>query len=158
MRAEIPGGETPGGTWAILFALTCVLFFARLDHPLLEPEEARYAEIPRQMLAEGRFMTPVLHGEDYWQKPPLLYWLVMLSYKTFGVHDWSARLIPAIAGIFCVMLTAWWGQRTLGFWGGLVSGVILALSARFLYLAGMVTMDGLLCAASWRHWRAGTWH
>jgi 4-amino-4-deoxy-L-arabinose transferase-like glycosyltransferase len=134
------------GAWTVLFALTCVLFFARLDHPLLEPEEGRYAEIPRQMLAEGRFMTPVYYGEDYWQKPPLLYWLVMLSYKILGVHDWSARLIPALAGIFCVMTTTWWGQRTLGFWGGLVSGTILTLSARFLYLAGMLTMDGLLCA------------
>jgi 4-amino-4-deoxy-L-arabinose transferase-like glycosyltransferase len=129
MREEISGGATPAksfayrGAWAILFVLACVLFFSRLDYPLLEPEEARYAEIPRQMLAEGRFMTPVLHGEDYWQKPPLLYWLVMLSYKIFGVHDWS-----------------------LGFWGGLVSGAILMLSARFLYLAGMLTMDGLLCA------------
>ncbi len=148
----ISGGATAAkrfahrGAWAILFAMACVLFFARLDHSLLEPDEARYAEIPRQMLAEGRFMTPVLHGEDYWQKPPLLYWLVMLSYKTFGVHDWSARLIPALAGISCVMTTAWWGQRTLGFWAGLMSGAILTLSARFLYLAGMLTMDGLLCA------------
>jgi dolichol-phosphate mannosyltransferase len=130
----------------LLFALTCVLFFARLDHPLLEPEEARYAEIPRQMLRDGRFLTPVLDGEDYWQKPPLLYWLVMASYRIFGVHAWSARLVPALAGIFCVMLTSWWGRRTLGFWPGLVSGAILALSARFLYLGGMVTMDGLLCA------------
>src|SRR5207247_6445166 len=44
----------------LLFVMTCVLFFARLDHPLLEPEEGRYAEIPREMLTEGRFLTPVL--------------------------------------------------------------------------------------------------
>lgn len=129
----------------ILFAITCVLFFARLDHPLLEPEEARYAEIPRQMLAEGRFLTPVLHGEDYWQKPPLLYWLVMLSYQTFGVYDWAARLVPGVAGILSVIIVTLWGLRTLGFWTGFVSGAILSLSARFLYLAGMLSMDGLLC-------------
>jgi 4-amino-4-deoxy-L-arabinose transferase-like glycosyltransferase len=128
-----------------LFAMTCVLFFARLDHPLLEPEEARYAEIPRQMLLDGRFLTPVLHGEDYWQKPPLLYWLVMLSYQIFGVHDWAARLVPALAGIFCVVVTTAWAWRTLGFWSGLLSGAILTLSMRFLYLAGMLSMDGLLC-------------
>jgi dolichol-phosphate mannosyltransferase len=128
-----------------LMVMTWVLFFARLDHSLLEPEEARYAEIPRQMLLEGRFLTPVLHGEDYWQKPPLLYWLVMASYQVFGVHDWSARLVPCLAGIACVIVTAAWGWRTLGFWSGLVGGAILALSARFLYLAGMLSMDGLLC-------------
>ncbi len=64
---------------------------------MLEPEEARYAEIPREMLAEGRWLVPVLHGEDYFQKPPLLYWLVMLSYQAFGVHDWAARLVPTTA-------------------------------------------------------------
>ncbi|MSQ92969.1 MAG: glycosyltransferase [Gemmataceae bacterium] len=128
-----------------LLLVTSVLFFARLDHALLEPEEARYAEIPRQMLLEGRLLTPVLHGEDYWQKPPLLYWLVMASYQIFGVHDWAARLIPCLAGIGCVAITFGWGWRTLGFWPGMVSGSILTLSARFLYLSGMLTMDGLLC-------------
>lgn len=130
----------------LLFVATCALFLGRLDHPLLEPDEARYAEIPRQMLAEGRVLTPVLHGEDYWQKPPLLYWLVMLSYQCFGVHDWAARLIPALAGILCVGVTTAWGWRTVGFWAGLTSGAILTLSARYLYLAGMLTMDGLLGA------------
>ncbi|MBI2807542.1 MAG: glycosyltransferase [Planctomycetes bacterium] len=128
-----------------LLAMTCALFFARLDHALLEPEEARYAEIPRQMLQEGRLLTPVLHGADYWQKPPLLYWLVMGSYKIFGVYDWSARLVPCLAGVLTVLVSAAWGWRVLGFWPGLVGGVILSLSARFLYLAGMLSMDGLLC-------------
>ena len=139
LRAQI-------GLMLALLTMTCVLFAARLDHPLLEPEEARYAEIPRQMLLDGRFLTPVLHGEDYWQKPPLLYWLVMLSYQIFGVHDWAARLVPALAGFLCVVVTTLWAWRTLGFWSGLVSGTMLTLSMRFLYLAGMLSMDGLLCA------------
>lgn len=129
----------------VLLALTAVLFLGRLDHPLLEPEEARYAEIPRQMLREGRLLVPVLHGEEYWQKPPLLYWLVMASYKVFGVHDWAARLIPALAGVICVGLTTAWGWRSLGFWTGFMSGAILLLTVRFVYLAGMLSMDGLLC-------------
>jgi dolichol-phosphate mannosyltransferase len=130
----------------LLFTMTCVLFCARLDHPLLEPEEARYAEIPRQMLLEGRVLTPVLHHKDYWQKPPLLYWLVMVSYQLLGVHDWAARLVPCFAGIFCVAITTLWAWRTLGFWSGLVSGMILTLSVRFLYFAGMLSMDSLLGA------------
>lgn len=129
----------------LLFGATCCLFLGRLDHPLLEPEEARYAEIPRQMLAEGHLWTPILHGEEYWQKPPLLYWLVMLSYQIFGVSDWAARLIPCLAGILCVGITTAWAWRTIGFWTGFVSGAMLTLSARFLYLAGMLSMDGPLC-------------
>src|SRR5262249_47881958 len=63
----------------ILVAMAALLFFSRLRSPLLEPEESRYAEIPRQMLLEHRWIVPVLHGETYLQKPPLLYWLVMIS-------------------------------------------------------------------------------
>ena len=144
-EATTPLAGARGWLMLLLLAMTCVLFLARLDHPLLEPEEARYAEIPRQMLLEGRWLTPVLNHQDYWQKPPLLYWLVMLSYQIFGVHDWAARLIPCLAGILCVVVTTAWAWRTLGFWSALVSGAILTLSMRFLYLAGMLSMDSLLC-------------
>jgi dolichol-phosphate mannosyltransferase len=129
----------------VLALMACALFVGRLHQPLLEPEEARYAEIPRQMLAQGRLLTPILHGEDYYQKPPLLYWLVMGCYHLFGVSDGAARLVPALAGVLTVLLTALWGARALGFWAGWLGGAILALSARFLYMAGMLTMDGLLC-------------
>ena len=78
---------------AALLGAAAVLFFGGVSYPLLEPEETRYAEIPRQMLAEGRFIVPVLHGQPYYDKPPLLYWLVMASYSLFGVHDWAARLV-----------------------------------------------------------------
>jgi 4-amino-4-deoxy-L-arabinose transferase-like glycosyltransferase len=128
-----------------LALLAGLLFFARLGCPLLEPEEARYAEIPRQMLVEGRWLTPVLHGEDYLQKPPLLYWLIMLSYQIFGVHDWAARLVPSTAGILVVLVTYGWARRTIGPRAALAGGVMLCLSARFLYLGGMVSMDSLLC-------------
>jgi 4-amino-4-deoxy-L-arabinose transferase-like glycosyltransferase len=128
-----------------LTLLAGLLFCARLGCPLLEPEEARYAEIPRQMLAEGRWLVPVLHGEDYLQKPPLLYWLIMLSYQLFGVHDWAARLVPVSAGILVVLATYSWARSTVGARAALMSGLIICLSGRFLYLGGMVSMDSLLC-------------
>jgi 4-amino-4-deoxy-L-arabinose transferase-like glycosyltransferase len=129
----------------ILALLSTLLLFGRLGCPLLEPEEARYAEIPRQMLVEGRWIVPVLHGDDYLQKPPLLYWLIMICYQIFGVHDWAARLVPGITGILVVLVTYGWSRRALGPRAALASGFILCLSAQFLYLAGMVAMDSLLC-------------
>src|SRR5204862_793039 len=97
---------------ALLLAFIAgALLFTRLSCPLLEPEETRYAEIPRQMLAEGRIIEPVLHGEPYYQKPPLLYWLVMLSYSIFGVHDWAARLVPVLASLGTVFIIWWWARR-----------------------------------------------
>jgi 4-amino-4-deoxy-L-arabinose transferase-like glycosyltransferase len=136
----------PGlGPVFILFLLAALLFFSRLTCPLLEPDEARYAEIPRQMLTEGRLLVPVLHGQPYYDKPPLLYWLVMGSYALFGVHDWAARIVPGFAGFLTVVLTYAWGRKTLGERGGLVGAFILCLSARYVYLARMLTMDSLLC-------------
>jgi len=143
-----PSGSGPVHRSLTLAALTIVaalLVLGQLRAPLLEPQEPRYAEIPRQMLAEGRLVTPVLHGQPYLDKPPLLYWLVMGSYTLFGVHDRSARLVPGTVGVLTVLATWWWGRRALGertgFWGALM----LCLSARFVYLERMLTMDGVLC-------------
>lgn len=128
----------------ILVVVAALLFFSRLRSPLLEPEESRYAEIPRQMLAESHLIVPVLHGEPYYHKPPLLYWLVMASYSGFGVRDWAARLIPCTAGLLTVLVTYFWGKRMLGTRAAFAGALILCLSARFVYLGRMLTMDGLL--------------
>jgi dolichol-phosphate mannosyltransferase len=132
-----------GGILISLIAVT--LFFLSLRAPLLEPQEPRYAEIPRQMLSEGRFLVPVLHGQPYLDKPPLFYWLVMGSYAVFGVHDWAARLIPGLSGVLTVLLTYWWGRRVVGERAGLCGALILSLSAGFIYRQRMLNMDSLLC-------------
>jgi dolichol-phosphate mannosyltransferase len=139
------------GLWTLLLA-AAVLFFSRLGCPLLEPDEARYAEIPRQMLSEGRFVVPVMHGQAYYHKPPLLYWLVMGSYQLFGVHDWAARLVSCGAGFLGVLVTYLWGRRVLSARAALAGAFILCLSVRFVYLGRMLTMDSLLClwvVAAW---------
>jgi dolichol-phosphate mannosyltransferase len=122
-----------------------LLFFARLRNPLLEPEEARYAEIPRQMMTEGHFLVPTLHGQPYYHKPPLLYWLVMGSYSLFGVEDWAARLVPCLAGFLTVLVAFCWGHGVLGKRAAFIGSLILCLSARFIYLGRMLTLDSLLC-------------
>jgi dolichol-phosphate mannosyltransferase len=129
---------------AALLGLGTSLFCTRLGSALLEPEETRYAEIPRQMLRQGRFVEPVWHGAPYYHKPPLLYWLVMGSYRLFGVHDWAARLPSALAAVATVLVIFAWGTRAAGPWAGFLGGLILCLSPRFVYQARMLTLDGLL--------------
>jgi hypothetical protein len=128
----------------LLALFAALLFFGRLDCPLLEPEEARYAEIPRQMLAEGHFVVPVLHGLPYYQKPPLLYWLVMGCYAAFGPQDWAARLVPGGAGVLTILLIYSWGRRAIGARAALLGAVILCLTPRFVYLGRMLGTDALL--------------
>jgi 4-amino-4-deoxy-L-arabinose transferase-like glycosyltransferase len=111
---------------------------------LFEPDEGRYAEIPREMLIRGEWVVPYLQGEPYLDKPPLMYWLVMGSYRLLGVHDWSARLVPAVAAHLCILLTYLLGRRTLGeragFWGALA----LSLAPGFITLGRVLILDGLL--------------
>jgi 4-amino-4-deoxy-L-arabinose transferase-like glycosyltransferase len=130
---------------AVLLLTACSLFLSRLSCPLLEPEETRYAEIPRQMLRQGRFVEPVWHGTPYYHKPPLFYWLVMGSYRVLGVHDGAARLVPALVAVATVLLTFAWGSRSAGRWAGFLGALVLCLTPRFVYLGRMVTLDGLLC-------------
>ncbi len=127
-----------------VFALAVLLFFCRLHTPLLEPEEVRYAEIPRQMLAADRWLVPVLHGQDYLDKPPLFYWLVMASYRLFGVAEWSARLVPGLIGVLTVAVVYGWGRRALGPRAALAASLVLCLCPEFVYRGRMLTMNGLL--------------
>jgi 4-amino-4-deoxy-L-arabinose transferase-like glycosyltransferase len=141
------------GFW-IVAILAGLLFFVRFHCPLQEPQEARYAEIPRQMLEERSFVVPVLHGQPYLDKPPLFYWLVMVSYSLFGVHDWSARLVACSAGFLCVLATYFWARRLAGPRAALLGALLLCLSPRFLQLERMLTMDGLLCLCVVSAWVA----
>src|SRR5262249_13729579 len=111
----------------LLLVVAAFLFFSQLDCPLQEPEESRYAEIPREMLRADNLVLPSLHGLSYYDKPPLLYWLVMGSYLVFGIHDWAARLVPSTAAFFSVLVTYFWGSRIAGRRAGFAAAMILSL-------------------------------
>ncbi|MSR30554.1 MAG: glycosyltransferase [Gemmataceae bacterium] len=128
----------------LLFAFASFLFGTRLRAPLLEPQEARYAEVPREMLLANEWVVPLLHGSPYLDKPPLAYWAVMGAYQIFGTHDWAARLIPCLAGVGTVFLLAFWGWASGCRWEGLLAGFFLCLSNRFIYLGRMLSPDVLL--------------
>ena len=120
------------------------LFFVRLPLPLLEPEETRYAEIPREMLAAGRLLVPVFQSEIYLDKPPLLYWLVMASYRLFGDHVWSGRLVTALCAWLTVVVVYLWARRVYDERTGVVAALVLTLFGDFVYRAPMLTMNGPL--------------
>jgi 4-amino-4-deoxy-L-arabinose transferase-like glycosyltransferase len=130
--------------WLWLLILPAFLLYPCLSFHLFEPDEGRYAEIPREMLARGDWVVPYLLGEPYLDKPPLFYWLVMASFRIFGAEIWSARLIPALAVHACVLLTYFLGRRSLGeraaFWGALA----LCLAPGFLSMGRLLILDGLL--------------
>jgi hypothetical protein len=132
------------GAVLLLLFLPGVILYPCLSFYLFEPDEGRYAEIPREMLARGEWTVPYLQGEPYLDKPPLLYWLVMISYQVFGLHDWAARLVPALAVHGTILVTYFLGRRSLGeraaFWGALAIG----LAPGFVSIGRLLLLDGLL--------------
>ena len=81
-----------------LIAVCGFLFFAGLQIlGLVGADEPRYAQIAREMLQRGDWVTPVLYGQPWLEKPPLYYWSAMVAYKaTGGVSDWAARLATSV--------------------------------------------------------------
>jgi 4-amino-4-deoxy-L-arabinose transferase-like glycosyltransferase len=129
---------------ALLAVLPALLLYPCLKFRLLEPDEGRYAEIPREMLVRGDWVVPHLQGEAYLDKPPLLYWLVALSYRTFGVRDWAARLVPALAVHGTILLTYLFGRRMLGERAAARGALLLALTPGLMGMGRILTLDGLL--------------
>ena len=62
---------------------------------LVGADEPRYAQVAREMLIRHDYITPILYGKPWLEKPALFYWRAMFSFKEFGVHDWAARLPSA---------------------------------------------------------------
>lgn len=148
-RVLFPGQPEPlqRGRWASLLIVGVVsgaMLYPCLSFFLFEPDEGRYAQIPREMLTRGDWLVPSLQGEPYLDKPPLFYWLVMSCYQVLGYHDWAARLVPALAVQGCIVLTYLLGARLLGerpaFWGALM----LALLPGFMGMGRLLVLDGLL--------------
>jgi 4-amino-4-deoxy-L-arabinose transferase-like glycosyltransferase len=142
--APAAGGAPRWGILLLLLVGPGALLYPCLGFALFEPDESRYAQIPREMLARGDLVTPTLQGEPYLDKPPLLYWLVMASYSAFGVHAWAARLVPAVALHATLLVVYLLGRRVLperaAAWGALV----LALAPAFAGMARLLLLDGLL--------------
>src|SRR3989442_986399 len=98
-----------------------LIFWERPNTPLFDPDETRYAEIPREMMATGDFLTPRLNGSHYFEKPPLVYWLNSGSMKLFGQNPYAARLLARLAMVGTALLLIGFLGPTVGPWTALVT-------------------------------------
>ena len=98
--------------WLLIFLAVIAFYFYGLGHmPFVGPDEPRYAQVAREMFLRGDLVTPTLGGHTWFEKPPLLYWMMMVSFRLFGVSEWSARLGPALSGLLTVFAVFWAGRR-----------------------------------------------
>lgn len=112
--------------------------------PLLNPDEGRYAEVPREMLESGDFITPHLNYVLYLEKPPLHYWLTALSFRLFGETEFAVRATGALAGLGGILLVWGIGKRAYGRRAGMLSALVLGTSIGYLVQGRLAILDMLL--------------
>ena len=133
---------TPVAHILALLLLAFIFFFNGIgSYSLKEPDEGRYAEIPREMVETGDYVVPHLDYVRYFEKPPLFYWAVALSYKLFGVSEGSFRFPNAFSAFLCVLALYFLGRRWFGSRIAFLSATILISSLGFFAMARVVTLD-----------------
>ena len=98
--------------YIVTFIIVIAVYFFGLGYlPLLGPDEPRYAQVAREMLLRGDPITPTLGGHTWFEKPPLLYWMMIAAAKVVGMNEWSARFGPALCGLLTIAAVCWVGRE-----------------------------------------------
>jgi len=143
--ARWQGAETLAAP--VVFGIAGLIFFFHLGaYGFWEPDEARYGEIGREMLALHDFIVPHLNFVTYVEKPPLLYWLTALSFRILGINEFAARLVPALSALVGVLATFVFADRAMGRRRAVMATAILATAPLYAVMAQVLTTDMLLSA------------
>jgi 4-amino-4-deoxy-L-arabinose transferase-like glycosyltransferase len=110
----------------------------------MDDVDAVQAQIARNMLESGDWVTARLNGVAYLEKSPLIYWIMACSYRVFGVHDWAARLPLACINIALCWLTARFALWSFGRRAGVYSGTILATCIGIFLFTRILIPDAAL--------------
>jgi 4-amino-4-deoxy-L-arabinose transferase-like glycosyltransferase len=153
----------PGKNWylyliVLLFAGAIYVGCIVSPPSLMDDVDSVQAQIARNMLVSGDWVTARLDGVPYLEKPALIYWAIALSYKIFGVHDWSARIPIALSALALCWVTAafgiWAFGKRAGFYAGLCISTCVGLFLFTRVLIPDVTLTFTTALAMWSFLRA----
>ena len=135
--------NTPRGVLEfVLICVACAALLPGLGRTYLwDPDEPRFAAASRQMLTEGAYLEPVFNDEPRWEKPILLYWLQVASFRVFGVSEWAARLPAALGGAACIVLVYGLGRDLFSARAGLIAAGLCLSAFRFAIFARQALSD-----------------
>ena len=139
----------------IVLAVAAAIFLGCIISPpsLMDDVDAVQAQIARNMLDSGDWVTARLDGVQYLEKSPLIYWMIAVSYAIFGVHDWSARIPVALSAIGLCWLTFRIGAWAFSLRAGLYAGLALATSVGLFLFTRIqipdVTVTATIALALW---------
>jgi 4-amino-4-deoxy-L-arabinose transferase-like glycosyltransferase len=163
MEPSNNGGHMPGNRASIylivLLAAAAVYCGTMISPPsLMDDVDAVQAQIARNMLRSGDWVTARLDGIPYLEKAPLIYWLIGGCFKLFGTYDWVARIPVALSAVLLCWITAAFGGWAFGRRAGTLAGVVIATSAGLFLFTRILIPDVMLTAvialAMWAFLRA----
>ncbi len=143
--------QAGGLRWWAWVALAAVWLVTIQIRPMLDPDEGRYAEIPREMVSSGDWITPRLDGLKYFEKPALQYWATAALYEVAGLSNWSSRLWTVGLGFACLPLIYAWTARLYDRRAAVLAVAILAMSPYFGVIGHLDLLD-----ASFTFWMCAT--
>lgn len=130
-------------TWIVLAGLA--VFFTNLGVPQLwDEDEPKNAECAREMMARGDWVVPTFNEQLRYDKPVLLYWLMISAYRTFGVGEFGARFASAVLAIGTTLVTYHLGRLLFRAQVGLWAGLCMASSLMFVVAGRAATPDSTL--------------
>ncbi|MEP7014263.1 MAG: glycosyltransferase family 39 protein [Verrucomicrobiota bacterium] len=143
----IPPPPTRHALFVILIALATLLHVATVGSgDLYSQTEGQYASAAREMVETGQWLLPTNDGIPRLQKPPLLYWIIILSFKLFGTNAGAARLPVALAVVASTALVFLIGEKLTDYWRGFVAGLIFLSFCGTFLLARIVMPEPLVTA------------
>ncbi len=143
----LPPPPTRHALFAILIALAVLLHVATIGSgDLYSQTEGQYAGAAKEMVETHNWLLPTNNGVPRLQKPPLLYWLIIVSFKLFGVNAAAARLPVALGSVVLVALIFLIGEKLTDYWRGFLAGLIYLSFCGVFLLARIVMPEPLVSA------------
>ena len=132
--------------YLIVLLFAAAVFLAAIVSPpsLMDDVDAVQAQIARNMISSGDWVTAHIDGLAYLEKSPLIYWLIAISYKIFGFSDWAARIPVALSSIGLAWLTAAFGVWAFGRKAGLYAGLSIATCIGLFLFTRVLIPDVML--------------
>ncbi len=132
----------PTRTTLLCWLAAALIWFGPLGYrDLAHPDEGRYSEISREMLASGDWVTPRLDGLKYFEKPPLQYWASAISFSVFGLGEFAARLFTALTGFLGVVAVWFTGRKLWGEAAGALAAITTISMTWWMSVGHVVTLD-----------------
>lgn len=119
----------------------CLFGFMLGSRYLGVPDEARYSEIPREMVATADYVVPRLNGIVYFEKPVLFYWMQSAAIKMFGYNEWALRLPTALMALLGCLFTYIAGRKFYDRRTGFLASIILSTALLYFAMAHIITLD-----------------